>query len=559
MLFSVLRASFFFGALIDVVQSAESVETLKAVAKTSNEEYPNDQCGYWYQTAGYEAYKEKRDACVWGDKIMAKDFFGESFHTGQTWDGRPVRLTWTSPLEQDIYVQECMFEDPDPRRAGEFWKIRRFGPFFSDGKHNHGKALWQQTKWHERFTKRYMTGRVFARYDAKTGELLGSPPLHIHHEHVGYSEGLPDFVPLLSSFKVNRLAASHGEQYGLHDDGVIMNVFKTLPHGLGKPMSYYTYDNKLADTRDEGATPIEFFQEVGFRTTAVKQREVYHMTRFNVGSLFKNFNLDVPEDKPSMFWSTWRMPASGEFITNWIHTHGLEDVIIFKGDPATFGLKDHYAKPDIWTMKTINSIESVKQDLTQRAKNVGISWCNGEAQFEDVNFPEYDHPGVETRITKVCCLPWSFKEGDVVAMVGFFDGRKDRDPLHQHFLFRGEYFLENEKTVAPKKKEALLMQNLQFCGEDPDTCVKTVTLGLKLSAVLFYGGNLPTDTMFARTVGWCVVVLVFGILVFLTGLLARCVLKKCGWWPLEIRKCCAPKGEYSSLDQEDRIECQRFI
>lgn len=493
------------------------------------DEYPVDECGYWYQTDGYEQYKDKRDHCQWGEKIPAEQFFGESFHTGQTWDGRSVRLTWTSPLEQQIYVQECTFEDPDPMRAGEVWTLRRFGPFYSDGKFDSGKAFWQQTKWHERFTKRFMTGRSFARYDANSGELLGSPPLHVHHEHVSYSEGLPDFVPLLSSFKVNRLAASHGEQYGLHEDGVLLNVYKTLPLGLGKPMSYYTYDNKLADTRDEGASPMQWFQEVGFRTTPKKQREVYHMTRFNIGSIFKNFNLDVPQDSASMFWSTWRMPASGEFITNWIHTHGLEKVIIFKGDPKKFGLLEKYSKPDIWTMKKIDSVDSVVDDLTSAAKEAGIGWCEGEAQFEEVDFPEIDHPTTETRITKMCCLPWKFKKGEVAAMVGFYDGRKPRIPAHQHQLFRGEYFLHEEEKLDEQEKDDLLMRNLQFCGEDPDTCVKDVTLGLKLSAVLFYGGNLPTQTWFSQTVGWVVLAAIVLGSVLLFGVCCRCGMKRLGY------------------------------
>merc|ERR1719410_1030497 len=110
-------------------------------------------------------------------------------------------------------------------------------------------------------------------------------------------------------------------------------------------------------------------------------------------------------------------------------------------------------------MKKISDVASVRADLTRAAEEAGIEGCEGEHQHK------------HTRITKVCCLPWTFKKGDVAAMVGLYDGRKASAPLRQHFLFRGEYFLdgEEEKQMMEPEKKELLMENLQFCGEDPDT------------------------------------------------------------------------------------------
>lgn len=523
--------------------------TRRAVQYTgTEEEYPVDKCGYWYQSDGWKEYKARRDNCVWSNKTLAKDFFGDDdwdgFHTGVSWDGRDVRLTWTTPIEHDLYVQECWFEDPDPARKGEMWTLRRVGPFTTRGKEN-GVSTWLQLKWHETFTQRYFTGRAFARYEGTmdepqhTGFPLGSPPIHVHHEHLSYTEGLPDFVPLLQSMNVNRIGACHGEQHGFGEEGALLNVYKSLPLGTGKPMGKHTYDNKLADTRDEGASPLSWFQEIGLRTTPVEQKKIYHLTRFNQGSLFNNIQLVVPENAVSMFWLTFSMPATGHMITTWMHTHGLNRILVFKGDAAGAFLREHYAKPMDSKMLTLSdTVENVADDLHARAKAAGIEVCEGTPQFEEVEYPEHTGQVTHTRITKICCLPWEFKKGDGAVALGLYDSKEAKIPLKQHFVFRGEYMIDEdapENQFTKDEEKELFINNLQFCGEHAEGCIKTVTTGLKLSSVIWAQGHLLPDTPFNRVIGWICLALIGSIII---ALIYVC-----------IRKCCCKKSDYQKVGE----------
>jgi len=512
--------------------------TIQAQADFTKNPYPVEQCGHWYQTDGWDAWKARRNECVWGDKVPARDYFGESFHTGAP--NADIMSQFDSPYENEVYVQECWFEDPDPARKGEMWKIRRLGPFVTTGQVE-GNDAWLAVKWYERLTPRFLTGRVFARFTGPIDEpeLLGSPPIHIHHEHMSYSENLLNWVSPLQTLTANRIASIHGDQFDLRENNAF-SAYNSYPLGTGKPIGFYTYDNELGDTRDENSSPLEWYSETGLRTSLKVEKKLFHMTRVNVGNLLDLDRFNEPENASNMFWFGWRMPATGEFKTNWLHTHGAERIMIFKGDAANAFLREHYSKPSEDSPLTIKSIDATAEDLIARAKAAGISVCEPEPQFEEVHYPERNHQTLETRATRVCCLPWKFNKGDGGAIVTFYDSRKARDPHKQHSVFRGDYVLENEEDVS----DELFFNNLQICGEDPDTCVSTLTFGLKLTSVLYYGGVAATNTPFNRVIGY---VMAAGILLSIAAILVVC------WFGL--RRLCSRKD---LPDTPERSEYQKL-
>jgi len=449
--------------------------------------------GFWYSSEGSESYFEARNKCRWSAPVTAHNFWGDSFlYT----DSSAWTKYWHDAGRDKLLVREC--HTPDVDREGNIWVIRRVGPFNTTGGAKEGK--WHGIKFHEPIQKRWLTGRFAARVDAE-GTMFPSPPLHVHHEHFSYGENLPDYVrassDIFGTYKANRIFAMHGDNYFMDaDGGVIGNAYKSYPEGYGKRMeNVYYHDNKIGDIRPPNSPVLQWWTEVAYRYTVEEpKRELLHMSRFNLANFFENVHIHVPSDTPSIFWQSWKMPADGEFETNWCHTHGAEHIIIFKGDPSKFALGKKYSKRNPWFPKPVDNVDDVANDLIQSATEVGIGYCEGKIQWE----------GEEIRMTQFNCNPWKFKKGDTAAIVTLYDPvHRPYTNLRQHFIFRGDW-VPDDPSIVDRNREELLFKNLQFCGENADQCLDQITLGYKIYMVIVNFGWMQEYSVTKNSIGWLI-------------------------------------------------------
>jgi len=479
--------------------------------------------GYWYNANGYDRYIEARNNCEWSEEISAPEFFGESFHYTSS---DAFTNWWYDAGRSNLRVKECHMPDLD--RPGNFWVIRKIGPFNTTG--GAGDAHeWHQIKWDETISKRWFTGRFMARVD-EDGNVFGSPPLHVHHEHVSYSESNLDWLrsrpEVLKRIDVGRLAISHGDQYAKQEDGGHrVQFFKSLPEGYGKRMGpRFWYDSKVGDLRVKGSPEIQWYNEVAYRYTLKKpKKELLHMSRAAVASFFDTLRFRIKKDEASIHWHSFRLPTSGEFETIWAHNHGAERIIVFKGDPQKFALGKFYKQPNSWTPLVIDDTDEVASELISTAQSAGIDFCEGKIQWETEPYPNVTN-SIHLRQFQIDCKPWKFEKGDVAVIVGLYDPRRSPETnLAQHLLFRGEYVAtdRNAADVDP----TLYTNNLQICGENPDECVVSLGLGYKIFAMVLKGGMVVPYTPFREAIGWLTLVIMILLLVlgfyFLSSLIWR--------------------------------------
>merc|ERR1719242_792072 len=367
------------------------------------------------------------------------------------------------------------------------------------------------------------------------GNAIGSPPLHVHHEHVAYNECLPSWLRARTEFlktnNFNRLMVAHGDQYGMRQDGgIITNAFKSFPEGYGKRMGpMYTYDSKIGDLRVKGSPEIQWYTEFAYRYTLKKpKKELLHMTRFNLANFFENIRFHLPEDKATLHWHSFRLPTSGEFVTNWVHHHGAERIIVFKGDPQKFALGKSYKKKNAWTPLVIDDTDEVASELISSAQRAGIDYCEGKVQWELAPYPNVTK-SIHLRQFRIDCRPWKFEKGDVAVIVGLYDPRKTPETnLGQHLAFRGEYVATEDK--APDVDPKLYTDNLAFCGENPEECISSLPFGYKSFVLLLNLGFVVPYTPFRDALGWFALVIIISLfasgLYFLSSLIWRDVFTK---------------------------------
>jgi len=199
----------------------------------------------------------------------------------------------------------------------------------------------------------------------------------------------------------------------------------------------------------------------------------------------------------------WNMPADGELISTWCHFHGAEHVIIFKGDPNKFALGQKYKKKDIWTLKNVDNVDDVANELIQSAKEAGIGHCEGKIQWQ----------GEDIRMTKFNCLPWKFKEGEIASMIALYDPvRRPYTNLRQHLIFRAEW-LPEDPTIIERRPD-LIYENSNFCGEDPHHCLSSISMGMKMYVAFVNRGFLPEYHPAKALLGWFMLLTLLALMSF---------------------------------------------
>jgi hypothetical protein len=316
----------------------------------------------WTQDVGRFEYKYD-----WfpTNEIMRNDYWG--YVTSQLrittyWPALPhwlenlLHFLFITPVEGPALQSHwCHVLDAE----GKEFRIRRLGPFASQGGFD-----WHKMKLEDPYDLRSvipdgsvsMTGFTVMPVD-ETGEVLGNPPIHVHHANLG-----PNCMERgcrISSLR--RVSQWHGDSQCSASTGGTACYATVLPEGFGfRVAEALRLDADFNDVRPEGSPVLHFWLETAI--SIVKPVPKVPMQDLGTVILGVPFRCNwwkedpdlqrlyfVPAKHPSALWSTARMPTSGTFLTGKLetHQHMFEKAWVFAGvSPEDLGLNS-----DMWRLR----------------------------------------------------------------------------------------------------------------------------------------------------------------------------------------------------------------
>jgi hypothetical protein len=362
---------------------------------------------------------------------------------------------------------------------GSEFRIRRLGPFVGNGGFD-----WHKMKMEDPFKLRsqvqhgavHVTGFMSAPV-AESGEILGNPPIHIHHANLG---------PNPNRSSLSRLSQWHGDSQCSHADGGTACYVTVLPQGFGFPVSQeLRLDTDFNDVRPSGSPDLHFWLEAAISIAKPAAEKpvnevgtvilgVPFSFRFWTASDFQRLYF-VPSDQPSALWMTARMPTSGTFVAGKLetHQHMLDEAWVFSAtslDDLGLGLSSEswqlqkawqpwVPKENGWSNETA-AIQSLKSDaLSHFEKAVQrcgqhlscrtpptLVWTLNSTVIENGEEREMSWPNTT----------WTFEEGDLVSIVIFHKAMAM--PMHgaspapgsklaQHLAVTGHYIPKAGKSA----------------------------------------------------------------------------------------------------------------
>ena len=307
------------------------------------------------------------------------------------------------PFRHKLTLHTCETKEDDTNN----WTFARLGPFRSTGGYDWHRHV---TPDFGHFTHKlsegvfYVTGFMGAAVDA-SGEVLGMPPIHIHHTHTAtnqcwYLQALYNgkHVDLSSRDRQDPEAEvqdwefdTHGDRECLANNGGVACLLQTQPEGYGQLIKYPLCSlGDWNDMRPAGSPEIEFWIENAFRWTRKPQMQVgfmtgaigvgYHPSFSLISSLSSNIKQNgrmeaeepaffddyiIPQDD-SIIWGSFASNFPGKFVSMFLHTHHLwtKDMLLFRGDPKALGLnKPPFVLEQPYIPRPLNEIGLTMEEI----------------------------------------------------------------------------------------------------------------------------------------------------------------------------------------------------
>ena len=217
------------------------------------------------------AFEQLRESCDWHKDPKPPRFDLEA--SGTEYDAHiykyapfPVCDQWCPwPGGRSVPSLICELR-PSSADDGHGWLVQRIGPVVTHGGNSFAilredDALGLADLLGDRGGEMWITAISLAAID-DNGHILGYPPIHIHHSHVGPHDtiGILDFV--------SPLHFPHGETSCLEEDGGTACYMFTFPDGVGFRLTEPLVLNAmLNDVRPAGLASLSFSVELAIRYT----------------------------------------------------------------------------------------------------------------------------------------------------------------------------------------------------------------------------------------------------------------------------------------------------
>ena len=475
-----------------MVVAADVLELRESIVR---EQHPSELTFHWESTtalgANWLAYTKSRAQCEWTPATsgitIADVESSQDAYNAHLW--KYVPFPFCDPFCQ-LYnghpvVKLCGVD----AGAEQQWRIQRVGPIASHGGDNFIIIRGDDALELSRELKAYPTGgwitAIFLAAVDASGKILGFPPIHIHHSHLGPLSmvGILDFVAPLHF--------PHGETSCQPADGGDFCYMFTFPDGTGyhvtEPFLLNAYIN---DVRAAHSPALNVTLEAAVRYTRRPVRRnlgVWYVATDSDTNAFAMlflakqsfYTFTVPWNDQAVIWATFKSVVSGTLLNIWHHTHvadGFDEMWLMDATPPQLGLEDGLSPytlpgcsaPFVPSRHGLTSSD-VRRSILERMRADGLGFrClwrepNTEA-IESVAGHTGIHPGQYGRQTRVQCFEGAERIHKDVYMtfVVFFDtaamcdncdaaAEGKRIPFYQgagvqqHLHFQG-YFLNDANT-----------------------------------------------------------------------------------------------------------------
>jgi len=396
--------------------------------------------------ANWEAYTSARDTCEWrpseSGTVIADHEASQDEYDAHLW--KYVPFPFCDPF--------CQIWNESPPTTfcsavasdDQTWRIQRIGPIASNGGDNFiiirgDDALELSRELGAHPAGGWVTAIFLAAVDS-SGTVLGYPPIHIHHSHLGPHSmiGILDFVAPLHF--------PHGETSCQPADGGDLCYMFTFPPGTGYHVSEpFLLNAYLNDVRAAGSPRLDVTLELTVRYTRRPVRRnlgVWYVATDSDTNAFAMllqakqsfYTFTVPYNDQSVIWSTFKSVASGTLLNIWHHTHvteGFDEMWLIDATPPQLGLEDggRLTLPGC-NSPFVPSRHGMASDDVRRvilghmqAKSIGFRCLWREPNVQYVADVPSARAGRYGRQTRVECFEGSERvlAGQYMTFVGFFD------------------------------------------------------------------------------------------------------------------------------------------
>jgi hypothetical protein len=374
-----------------------------------------------------------------------------------------------------ISLSTCEVEDESDASSG--WTFTRVGPFVARGGYD-----WHDGGIHHvprNPNAKFITAKMFAPI-TPDGRILGYPPIHAHHVHMGIDD-------------IQHWFDSHGDSVCSEEQGGTACYLREQPEGYGFPLletDEYSLDYILNDVRELGAPAMTFYLETSLRWST--DTSLTPVSRANLRMHPQPnhaYSTQLLPLEDSIMWNTGKWLVDGRVVyspmdqTPWVHSHRtfLKGEWAFAGSPEELGLTLDLLEQT--PQESVPGSEGDKFLQTDSADQCWIPRGNQDAQealFDKIKnskagmealrcwlVPSEDEKTLEfvkgtdtsraypeawqqnwdetyyDRVGQVHCNEWSFKKGDNYTIVAI-NGLRDElaglgKPNLQHIGFKLEY------------------------------------------------------------------------------------------------------------------------
>jgi hypothetical protein len=308
--------------------------------------------------------------------------------------------------------------------------------------------------------------RAFTGAVDSNGDVIGYPPLEMHHLHVG-----PDLKSTL-------LFQSHTDTQCTAEDGGTDCLLWSIPDGYGlhfdKLLNTF---GTIADVRPHGP-PLQFYIEVGIVLTTQDVGAIAESSITNP-YLARNFITHGTDTYihdaalTSLMWFSAEIPNAGSFIMNPCHSHWdwTSELLVFKARPSQLGLTHAPSLQPVHPWVEIDleragysvnqvrallfgSLAEAQHTLHGRAKPGFVGACSPLWEDDKINATS-----VHFKLPRSPMLPnFHVDKGDVLTVVAFHHPINDKAAragmVRMHSVFGGALVRDDGGTSYDYMKGA---------------------------------------------------------------------------------------------------------